>query len=665
MKGFTAVLLIFVLLLSMMGCTEAPASPTDGTPTIPVTRPTDGTTPPTETDPAAPTIPTQATDPTPATEPNTPTQPTEGPKPTVPTAPSEPADGPEPTEPVTDDEEALFGLLFDIENKIDLQLDMTPGELAKMQADYDRYDRNGTKSPIYRKGDLHITITTPDGARHTYTIEEVGVRMKGNTSRTDFYDPQNGIYNIIHLKISFQETFDDPAYYGSEAKVWDAQTRKERKNRTFATLEKMDLRWNRCDDSTYLKEYFAYATYRQYGVLAPHTNLATLNWAGNHMGVFSINEPIDKVFLEKNLPQEALGGDLYKIGWAGNHNGNFTSFQSVGIENEDEGKFYAYDLKTNKKTSAHESLKKLILELNDGSVTKEDFAGLVDLESFLPYCAVSYLLGNPDDLRNNYNNCYLYFRADNGKAIIIPYDYDRCLGVTTHWNPTGHGLTADDPFGTTVLATNDEQRSPLFRYSVIKGGHYVREYAQLLKEIAKGHWFTYDNFRRLYNIAERHYAEDARLGKEFHNAGHLYLSFDLEKTSDFSSQGNISFREYLDAKIRNMTKFLEKTDENADAKPPAAPTGWYIRADYTDWNISNDHILTQQNGLWVYEVTLQWTSKLKIFNDILGQWYGTECISEDCAVAYETDHHSNIILPGGSYRISIDPETNIITIEER
>ena len=322
----------------------------------------------------------------------------------------------------TPTDEALFTLLFDIENKITLQLDMSDAELEKMQSDYDFYDQKASKSPIYRMADLKVAIATPEGKIYAYTIEEVGVRMKGNTSRTDFYSSGEGIYNIIHLKLSFQETFDDEAYYGSEAKAWDEEARMERQNRTFATLEKLDLRWNRCDDGTYLKEFFAYETYRQNGVLAPCTNLCSFDWAGIHMGVFTINEPVDKVFLGKYLPEEALGGDLYKCGWAGSNNASFFNTNSIGIEDEDSGKFYAYDLKTNKKTSTHESLTTLIKSMNGGNVTKEGLADLVDMDNFLPFCAVSYLLGNPDDLRNNYNNCYLYFRADNGKAMFIPYD---------------------------------------------------------------------------------------------------------------------------------------------------------------------------------------------------------------------------------------------------
>ena len=573
---------------------------------------------------------------------------------------------PDSNSPTTDNssisEQQLFEMLFDIENRIDLQLDMSPEELRKMQEDYEKYDCNGSKSPIYRIGNLKVTVTTPENQVYSYAIEEVGVRMKGNTSRTDFYNPIGGIYNIIHLKLSFQETFDDEAYYGANAKEWEESERQQRKERTFATLEKMELRWNRCDDGTYLKEYFAYETYRQNGVPAPHTNLCSFDWAGIHMGVFTINEPVDKVFLSKYLPEEALGGDLYKLGWAGGNNASFLNTNSIGIEDEDKGQFYAYDLKTNKKASTNEALKKLIHELNDGSVTKEEFAELVDIDSFLPYCAVSYLLGNPDDLRNNYNNCYLYFRADNGKAMIIPYDFDRCLGITTHWNPTGDGLTSDNPFGTTLLATGDDQKNPLILYSVAAGGHYVREYATLLSQIADSDWFSFETFAKIYSIVENHYKNDAKPEKSFRNTDGLKLAFDLDRTSDFSSNGNISIQEYLNAKLETLRSYLANVEQYADGGPQLQPI-WFIRADFTDWQNDDRYAMAEEDGQIVIRLTLSRESKLKVYNDSTGAWYGTEFIPEECSVPYETDHHSNIVLSAGMYLIRFDPETEVLSLE--
>ena len=560
-------------------------------------------------------------------------------------------------------EEQLFSLLFDINNTVSISLEMTDSELQKMQNDYDVYSQRGSKSPIYRMASMDISITLPEGKQYRYHLDEVGVRMKGNTSRTAFYNQEEGIYNLIHLKLSFQETFDEAEYYGADAKVWDEEARDARKDRTFATLEKMDMRWNRCDDSSYLKEYFAYETYRQYGVLAPHTNICSFDWAGIHMGVYTINEPIDKVFLEKNLPEEALGGDLYKVGWAGADNGSFCNTNSIGIEDEDAGKFYAYDLKTNKKTSDHSALTQFIREMNSGTMTKERFAQMVDMNNLLWFSAVSYLLGNPDDMRNNYNNFYIYFRQDSGQIMFIPYDYDRCLGVTTHWNPTGDGVTGDNPFTSRLAATGQEQANPVLLYSIVEGGYFVRDYAAKIRSIADGSWFTYENFASVYAVARENYDGQTIPGKRFYNTEGLYLQFDLERTSDFASNGNISFREYRNAKLTTMEHYLANVDKYAD-KTPIVHTEWYIRADATNWQNDSDYAMTVEDGLVTIRIVSNKFIRLKVYNDRTGRWYGTECIGEDCAVTYDTDSHTNIVLEAGIYRITFHPETEVITLEK-
>ena len=571
----------------------------------------------------------------------------------------------------TTEEEQLYVRLFDLANKVEIQIHMSDGELEKMQADYEHYSSFGSKSPIYRKADVTVTIHS-DAGTERYDIEEVGVRMKGNTSRTDFYSGEDGIYNAIHLKLDFQETFDDEDYYGADAKVWaDEESREARKERTFATLEKLDLRWNRCDDGSYLKEYYAYAAYRAYDVLAPHVNLASLDWSGVHMGVYTINEPVDKIFLEKYLPEDAAKGDLYKLGWGMGGGASFTNTDSIGIEDEDAGLFYAFDLKTNKKKSRHESLVALIQNLNDGDVSRAEFEDMVDTDYFLRFAAVSYLLGNPDDLRNNYNNCYAYFRSDNGKLLLIPYDYDRCLGVTTHWNPTGTGVTDDNPFSDELLGVdrNEEsnqrrQGNPLFIYSVDMGGYFVREYASVLQTVADSSWFGMERFETLYRIAEGHYKDLATPDSCLRNTRGLKMEFDLERTSAFSSNNNISYGEYMEAKQHTLARYLNKTEEYAQMEPRVLPV-YYIRADFTDWQQEEAYAMTAGGGCHSIRIEASRQVRLKVYDSITGAWFGTECVGENSTAAYTTDEHTNIVLEKGIYIITFDPATNTVLLEKQ
>ncbi len=427
------------------------------------------------------------------------------------------------------DDEVIFEQLFDINNKIEIDIDITEEQLALLQADYEKYSSMGSKSPIYRDTAMTITITTAEET-YTYELENVGIRMKGNTSRTDFYNDDEGIYNLIHFKIKFPEG--------------------------FAGLENLDIRWNKLDDSTYIREYYSYEFMRDCGLLAPHSNLASVDVAGIHEGVFTICEPVDKAFIERNLPEEDWDGDLYKCGWDSKGT-MYTSDMSIGIENEDECEFFNFDLKNNKKTSNHELLNNLLDMLNADNVTKEGLAELVDMEYFVKFVAASYFIGNPDDIRYNHNNHYIYFLKSSNKAIFIPCDNDRCFGVTNEWNPTGDGMVSVNPFSTLADGAVCKQTSPLFIYTVDAGGYYIDEYAAALKEVAKSEWLTTEKFDSIYNIAYDNYKNDTKPDKSFYNTEHHSFQFSNTQSGGLNSTfTNASFAEYIEAKMSYFEEYI-------------------------------------------------------------------------------------------------------------
>lgn len=570
-----------------------------------------------------------------------------------------PTPTPEPEMPdVQHPQAAQYYALFDKDNHISIKLDIQDSELAKLQTDFDHYSARGSKSPIYRMADLYIVITTSDGVKMDFTIPQVGVRMKGNTSRQDFYSHEEGMYNLIHFKVSFSETFDNPLYYGADALTWEENARLERQARTFATLDKIDLRWNRNDDTTYIREGYAYDLYRSFDLLTPLTTIASLDIGSDHAGVYTLYEPIDKAFLERRLPERALGGDLYKCGWT-NEGVTFTRFYSYGIEDEDKGAFYIYDLKTNKSTSTHESLRNLIATLNKKGLTKEEFCGVVDEENFLYYAAVSYIIGNPDDLRNNYNNTYIYFRPDTGKMMLIPYDMDRGLGVNI-WNPYGEGMTTDSPF--TGFNINGRQRNPLFTTSVQEGGFLVDAFADKLKEVASSDMLTDAAFDAAYERARALYATETTPSKTYYNASWCAFTFDNTRTCAPTDSANMSFHDYIEAKLATLSAILRGEAVQGPAVEVKEPD-LYLRADFTGWEMDEEyHLEEKDGGVYAIAVTRWQEFRFKIYNHIDGRWYGAEVMDPDCAVHFEEDGHTNVVLGAGSYIVYFDTIHNTISI---
>ncbi len=553
------------------------------------------------------------------------------------------------------DEEAIFEALFNKNNHISIRLDIDDAEMLKLQKDYESYSAWGSKSPIYRMAELYVAITDIDGNTREYIVEQVGIRMKGNTSRNDFYSEDEGMYNLVHFKLDFGETFDDEKYYGDDVVVWDSkEIRKERKNRTFATLEKLDLKWNRNFDTTYIKEGYAYDFYRESGIIVPHTNLASVDINDDHAGVWSIYEPIDDVFLEKNLPEEALGGDLYKLGWTSD-GATFTAFTAYGVENEDEGQFFVYDLKTNKKKSNHSSLKSLIEILNSPNLTKAEFDSVVDTKSFVTYAAASYIVGNPDDLRNNYNNTYVYFRKDNDKMLVIPYDLDRVFGVNT-WNPYGNGNVSDSPFQTDNVC--GEQKNPLFTKTILNDGFLKAEFANELNRIRSSAMLSPQNFKAAYDVAANNYSGEVEPSKDYGNASRSSFYFSILETCEPSESRNMSFIDYITAKLATLSLYVANDGSVVDSHIV------YVRGDFNNWAIEANYLMTRvEEGVYSFELSGDTDMTLKLYVNGTDEWYGAEFVDKDCRVEYESESdNKNLKLKKGSYTIYFYTGTSTINV---
>lgn len=440
----------------------------------------------------------------------------------------------------TEEELALYESLFSPDSKVKVSIDISSDELLKIQEDYDKYKSRGSKSPIYRKCNMTFDI---NGEK--YTIEEVGIRMKGNTSRNDFYDKNSmSVYALIHFKFSFTQTFDDVNYYGADAKVWDSEEdKKARKDRTFATLEGIEMKWNHDIDSTYTREIYAYEMYRDMGVLAPNCVLSEFVVAGESFGVYKIYEPVDKIFIKRYFDKEDRDGDLYKCTW-GSGPANYTSASNnIGIKDEDKKKFYTYDLKTNKKTSTNENLKNLISVVNQSGVTKEALEEIVDIDNWLRFEAVSYFLGMPDDLRNNYNNHYVYFRSSDNKAVFIAYDCEICMGINT-WNPTGNYMTESDPYSSKAYGANGNQENKLIVKTITNSGFFKEDFKKMLDAVAESKWMDYNTFVERYRKNHVNYAGKVNVEVELKKIKKEWLMMTEDDT--FEEGGNVY-------KIGNMT----------------------------------------------------------------------------------------------------------------
>lgn len=453
--------------------------------------------------------------------------------------------------------------LFDFNNEVKFNINITKGELKKM-SDYHLV-----------KNEESYRICSVDIAFNNIIIhfENVGIRQKGNTSRGEIVT-NDGKIQLRHYKLSFSETFDDD--YRKDSYDLSDDLLAYLEERSLFGLKKIDIRFNRNKDATYLKEAYAYEMYRAMGLLAPRTNLAnvTMNISGDkqNAGVYLMVETIDKDFLKRNMLKDYTSGDLYKLGWS-NEGATFERYDDYlfGVEKQfanNDGTFYAkkypYDLKTNKKTSTHVDIKNFIKCLvNANSSTIYDVMTQYSYyDYYVTYLALSYLIGDPDDLRGNHNNTYVYFVPQEGKVnkiIFIPTDHDRAFGSTggPGGNPTGDFCTDNGP--ASPQTGYSRTYNPLFHKTIIDSGDGVNkgnsqikaDYIEKIEEVINKGLMSIDNFKKYYTLVSTHYNDDLTLGDLFINDDVL---FSLTENNEPYGDWNLSIEVYMTLKVATFNR---------------------------------------------------------------------------------------------------------------
>lgn len=346
----------------------------------------------------------------------------------------------------------------------------------------------------------------------TLEISSVGLRTRGNTSRTRIQD-DDGNLNMSHFKISFDQTFD--YFPGTDSYA-------ELDERRVFELEEIDLKYNRNMDSTYLNEKFSLDLFNAFDVYAQKTTLIDLSIEigddKTYYGLYTAFEPIDEHFIERRYETDEAGGNLYKCLWQQYGPASLEddyADQAIGIKDVSRNYRPAYDLKTNKKTQNHLPLETFIHLLNhlDGESFHTFIDANFDVDQLLRLLAVGVVLGNPDDYRAMANNYYLYQEAKSKRWTMIPYDYDHGLGQGWDGAPVFENHTIGEDIYDwgklpNVLQNKAEEDFHPLTDKILQIPAYQVRYENYIDELIDfDHLFNYDRFHDLYETQKELYDE--------------------------------------------------------------------------------------------------------------------------------------------------------------
>ena len=434
-------------------------------------------------------------------------------------------------------EDELYRALYNYENKISITLDFTNQALKKLQ---DYGNTSTIQKDMYHPCNMTLKIND-----ETYTYDEVGARMKGNTSRTDSFVKNDNTLDksrFLNLKLSFSQTFDneeDNDYYIRE---WASKdVRKERKNRRLGGQKKVDFKWNRNYDETFTKASYCLYAFEQEGIPAQKDNIVQMtikNETDSVTFLMDMMEAVDEIFLGSHFKNEDAQGNLYKSLYKSDGPADFSksSLNSIGIETPSWTPIY--DLKTNDDEPDHTILKNLVNTLNNdkssASKFKSTLDSLVDIDEFLKFSALSWVVGNPDDMRNNYNNYFTYFRSSDNKLVTIPYDVDRCFGILQDWEIHTENYKYNSY---KQVVNNNDLRNPLFYRTFLTGSSWYGQNFECNKEYQT----RYEHYCYVY----AHKYLDNNKFKTFTDKFYW-----VNKNVSSGGGANLSFASYAQAKLK-------------------------------------------------------------------------------------------------------------------
>lgn len=324
---------------------------------------------------------------------------------------------------------------FDPHTSIYITMNFTSESLHNLSS-FGGSNQDSTLHDIYHPCDVTIKVN-----EQVYEFKNAGAREKGNSSRRFLFDGEWFNGNYINFSLKFNETFSDGYYKDYKDKSL--------KERIFLNdMEKVYLKWNKNNDSTFTKELYAQDILENEGIYVQKANICRVTilkdgvrWYGYSDINYHVYESIDKEFLQRKMNIDEAAGDLYK----GGASLNTDTLNSIGVEDNSKNLHYTYSLKTNKKTSTHELLKNCIDVVNkvgDVQTVKEQLEATIDIEYLLKYLALMWVIGNPDDMRYNNNNTYFYFNSVSNKLYLIPFDNDSCFGILKDMH---YDLSNSDP----------------------------------------------------------------------------------------------------------------------------------------------------------------------------------------------------------------------------
>lgn len=273
--------------------------------------------------------------------------------------------------------------LFDdtVVPRLDVTLD--PADLALILA------------PGNEQSDVEYPATFAfDNGTEQFTVENVGFRLRGNTSR--FSQKQS-------FKVSFNTFTPGGDLFG---------------------IEKLNLNGEHNDPSI-IRAKLSWDLFQTMGLPAPRANHVRLYVNGDYRGLYINVEHIDEEFTDSRFGTD--GGSLYKCLYPADL--TYRGPEASAYWPDDERR--PYDYKSGPDEEGYADLAHFIDVLNNTPDPSfpEAIEAVFDVNGFLRALAIDVVTGSWDDYWYLQNNYYLFYHPAWDRFVYLPYDFDNTFGI--------------------------------------------------------------------------------------------------------------------------------------------------------------------------------------------------------------------------------------------
>ncbi|MBC8477991.1 CotH kinase family protein [bacterium] len=242
---------------------------------------------------------------------------------------------------------------------------------------------------------LHLASIHFHNAWIDTTVDSVGLRLRGNTSRPS---------QKKSFKLSFNTFVPGRQFFG---------------------VDKLNLNGEHNDPSI-IRSKLCWDLYHTIGYTASIAAPTALYINGVYFGLYISIEHIDDEFLQDRFTDES--GNLWKCLWPADltWRGPNPSDYYPWVDDD-----RPYELKTNVAEYDYSKLVRLIDIINNtpSATFADSLEGFLEVAEFIEYFAVDALVGSWDDYSYLKNNFYLYHEPAVDRFHWVPYDYDNTFGV--------------------------------------------------------------------------------------------------------------------------------------------------------------------------------------------------------------------------------------------